>query len=70
MLFCIFLKALLGEEVMERLMAEAVAVAKRGEIDLVAGLQGCERSPLMARMLAFRRSRRCSTPAETGYSRR
>ncbi len=31
MQFCIFLKALLGEEAMERLMAEAVAVAKREE---------------------------------------
>jgi hypothetical protein len=29
MQLCIFLKALLGEEAMERLMAEAVAVAKR-----------------------------------------
>ena len=28
---CIFLKALLGEEAMERMMAEAVAVAKREE---------------------------------------
>jgi hypothetical protein len=31
MQLCIFLKALLGEEAMERLMAEAVAVAKREE---------------------------------------
>ena len=31
MQLCIFLKALLGEEVMERMMAEAVAVAKREE---------------------------------------
>ena len=31
MQFCIFLKALLGEEAMERLMTEAVAFAKRGE---------------------------------------
>ena len=29
MQLCIFLKALLGEEAMERLMAEAIAVAKR-----------------------------------------
>ena len=29
--FCIFLRALLGEEAMERLMTEAVAVAKREE---------------------------------------
>jgi hypothetical protein len=29
--FCIFLKTLLGEEAMEQLMAEAVAVAKRDE---------------------------------------
>ena len=28
---CIFFKALLGEEAMERMMAEAVAVAKREE---------------------------------------
>jgi hypothetical protein len=31
MQFCIFLKALLGEEAMERMLAEAIAVAKRKE---------------------------------------
>jgi len=29
--FCMFLKALLGAEVMERLMGEAIGVAKRGD---------------------------------------
>ena len=31
MQLCMFLKALLGEEAMERMMAEAIAVAKREE---------------------------------------